>query len=68
MDKIDACTPRFRSGDQVIYAGSIWQRWGFMYVSTVEVLHGRPVYSLIDSVWGGTLRQVRESSLRDPND
>ncbi len=58
--------PLFKPGDQVIYAGSRWRRHGFMYVSTVEDRHGRPVYSLTDPIWGGGLRNVRESSLRDP--
>ncbi|MES9522445.1 hypothetical protein [Streptomyces capoamus] len=58
-------TPRFQPGDLVIYGGSIWQRHGLMYVSTVEATNGGWRYSLTDPIWGGALRSVREASLRD---
>jgi hypothetical protein len=58
-------TARFQPGDQVVYVGSIWRRHGFMDVNTVKIRDGQPVYTLTDPVWGGTLRNVREASLRD---
>ncbi|MGW7786033.1 hypothetical protein [Streptomyces tricolor] len=57
--------PRFKPGDLVIYGGSIWQRHGLMHVSRVDAANGGWRYDLADPIWGGALRSVRESSLRD---
>ena len=60
--------PRFQRGDLVDYVGSNWRRHGLKRVIGVEFVHGEPLYSLRDEIWGGGLRLVRESSLRGPDD
>ena len=61
-------TPRFQKGDLVHYVGSLWRRHGLKRVTGVEFIHGEPRYYLHDEIWGGTIRLVRESSLRGPED
>ncbi|MDJ0460596.1 hypothetical protein [Streptomyces sp. H27-C3] len=63
----DTPTPRFQRGDLVDYVGSLRRRHGLKRVSGLEFVHGQPRYSLHDEIWGGTLRLVRESSLRGPD-
>jgi hypothetical protein len=63
-----ARAPRFQHGDLVDYVGTQWRRHGFKRVTGVQLVHGEPLYSLTDEIWGGTLRLVRESSLRGPED
>ncbi|MCC9307722.1 hypothetical protein LN042_11540 [Kitasatospora sp. RB6PN24] len=62
-------TSRFVRGDLVSYIGSNWRAGhGIKRVTGVEFIHGVPLYTLHDEVWGGTLRLVRESSLIGPED
>lgn len=63
-----ARTPRFQRGDLVNYIGTQWRRHGIKRVIGVQIVHGEPLYSLHDEIWGGTLHLVRESSLRGPED
>lgn len=58
-------TPSFQPGAHVIYGGSLWQRWGVMYVTAVRLTNSGWLYDLEDPIWGGYLHGVRESSLRD---
>ena len=61
-------TPRFQRGDLVDYVGSLHRRHGLKRVNGVQLIDGQPRYSLHDEIWGGIIRNVRESSLRGPED
>lgn len=68
MSETTTRTPRFQRGDLVDYVGTIWRRHGLKRVTVVETIHGEPLYTLHDEIWGGSLRLVREASLRGPED
>lgn len=60
--------PRFQHGDLVDYLGSLQRCHGLKRVISVVLVQGQPRYGLHDEVWGGIIRNVREASLRGPED
>lgn len=56
-------TTRYKVGELVFYAGSLWRRHGFMHVIAINTTQCPPTYTLHDPIWGGILRQVSETSL-----
>ncbi|WP_275558555.1 hypothetical protein [Streptomyces sp. 5-6(2022)] len=66
----DTTKPRFKCGDLVMYMGSQlrYQGWLFTIQNVLPQPQGEPRYGIREDGWGVRLDQVRQRSLRGPDD